>query len=386
LRKYFVTSVCSLLSLLALLSFTLGGTALAASATPKASTGTTYAYACAAVSTGYARCLALVATVPGTNNPLHVSPFANPPGGSPPYGPSNLHNAYNLPTTAPGTPTVAIVDAYNNPNLASNLATYRSMFGLPPCGTGCLSIVNQTGGSSLPGNNTGWGLEESLDLDMVSAICQNCHILLVEANSPSNSDLGTAVNEAVKLGAIAVSNSYGENEFSGENSQCSSYYQHNNVAVTASSGDSGPGVSYPAVCGTVVGVGGTTLNTNGSETAWSGAGGGCSAFVSKPGWQKKKVTKCSRKAVSDVSADANPNTGVYVYDTYGYGGGVQVGGTSVSSPIIASVYALAGNVSGTTNPASLPWSTYKSGCLFKVGGVQYAFQTGLGSPNGTGCF
>jgi subtilase family serine protease len=366
--------------------FTMGGSTLTASAAAKASAPTTYAHACAAVSSGYARCLALVATHPGTNNPLNVNPFANPPGGSPPYNPSNLHNAYNLPTTAPGTPTVAVVDAFNNPDLKSDLATYRSMFNLPPCGTGCLSIVNETGGSSLPGDNQGWGLEESLDLDMVSAICQNCHILLVEASSQAITDLGTAVNTAVKMGAIAVSNSYGENEFSGENSQCSSYYQHNNVAVTASSGDSGPGVSYPAVCQTVVGVGGTTLNTNGTETVWSDAGGGCSAFVSRPSWQKKKVTKCSNKAVADVSAVANPSTGVYVYDTYGYGGGVQVGGTSVSSPIIASVFALAGNVSSTTNPASLIWSKYKSGCLFKVGGVKYAFQTGLGSPDGTACF
>jgi subtilase family serine protease len=224
----------------------------------------------------------------------------------------------------------------------------------------------------------------------VSAICENCHILLVEASSASNANLGAAVNEAVALGAVAVSNSYGESEFSSESSSCSSYYQHNNVAITASSGDSGLGVNYPAVCPYVTGVGGTTLNSNGTETDWNtssseGAGGGCSAYIAKPSWQSSSVTGCSRKAVADVSADADPNTGAYVYDTYGYGGWLEVGGTSESSPIIAAVFALAGNVSSTTNPASLPWSNYSSG-LFEVSGVRYSYQGGLGSPDGTSDF
>ncbi|MEO8973309.1 MAG: S8 family serine peptidase [Ktedonobacteraceae bacterium] len=388
MRKTVTTSACSVLVLFALTFLTWGSTVLAAPITPASHTPITYKHACAAVPAGFARCLALVATSKGSSQPLSVVPNANPPGGSPPYAPANLHNAYNLPTTAPGTPTVAIADAYNDPNLASNLATYRSQWGLPTCtqSSGCLKIVNQTGGSRLPSSNSGWGLEESLDLDMVSAICENCHILLVEANTPSNANLGTAVNEAVRLGAIAVSNSYGENEFSGESSSCSSYYQHNNVAVTASTGDNGPGVSYPAVCPYASGIGGTTLNSNGSETAWSGSGGGCSAYIARPSWQSSSVTGCGNRAVADVSADADPNTGVYVYDTYGYGGWLEVGGTSESSPIIASVFALAGNVSSTTYPASLPWQRYTSGCLFKVGGVQYAYQTGLGSPDGTGCF
>lgn len=388
MRKTIATTIFSALVLCALTFFTWGSTALAAPVVPASRTPTTYKHACAAVSAGFARCLALVATSKGSTQPLSINPNANPTGGGPPYAPANLHNAYSLPTTASGTPTVAIVDAYNNPNLASNLATYRSQWGLPACtqSSGCLKIVNQSGGSRLPSSNSGWGLEESLDLDMVSAICENCHILLVEASSPSNANLGAAVNEAVRLHAVAVSNSYGENEFSGESSSCSSYYQHNNVAVTASTGDNGPGVSYPAVCPYASGVGGTTLNSNGVETAWSGSGGGCSAYIAKPSWESSSVTGCSRRAVADVSADADPNTGVYVYDTYGYGGWLEVGGTSESSPIIASVFALAGNVSSTTYPASLPWQRYTSGCLFEVGGVRYAYQTGLGSPNGTGCF
>jgi subtilase family serine protease len=391
LRKYILTTALSLLMLVTLTFFTWGSTAFAAhtSASSQAS-HLTFKHACTAAPAGYAVCNALLAETGG--KALAVNPFANPTGGSAPYGPANFHSAYNLPTTASGTPTVAIVDAYNNPNLASNLATYRSNFGLPACTTssGCLRIVNQTGGSSLPRNNSGWGLEESLDLDMVSAICENCHILLVEASSASNANLGAAVNEAVALGAVAVSNSYGESEFSSESSSCSSYYQHNNVAITASSGDSGLGVNYPAVCPYVTGVGGTTLNSNGTETDWNtssseGAGGGCSAYIAKPSWQSSSVTGCSRKAVADVSADADPNTGAYVYDTYGYGGWLEVGGTSESSPIIAAVFALAGNVSSTTNPASLPWSNYSSG-LFEVSGVRYSYQGGLGSPDGTSDF
>jgi len=393
LRKHVTTLLLSGMMLVALTFFTWGSTVSAASvSTASASHGRiTFQHACALVPAGQARCAALVAQLTGSNQALAVSPDANSTGGSAPYGPANLHSAYNLPTTASGTPTVGIVDAFNDPNAAKDLATYRSKFGLPACttSTGCLRIVNQTGGTSLPRNNSGWALEESLDLDMVSAICQNCHILLVEATSATNTNLGTAVNEAVKLGAIAVSNSYGENEFSGESSTCSSFYQHNNVAVTASSGDGGLGVSYPAVCQTVIGVGGTTLNSNGTETTWNtssteGAGGGCSTMIAKPSWQSSSLTGCNNKAVSDVSAVADPNTGVFVEDTFNEPGGLEVGGTSASSPIIAATFALAGNVSTTTTPATLPWGHASS--LFKVGGASYSFQGGLGSPNGTGAF
>jgi subtilase family serine protease len=393
LRKYIATTAFSAVLLCALTFFTLGGTALAAPIAPSATTHNSYKYACAAVQAGYARCLALIALQKGSSKILSSSPNAGNPGGGPPYAPANLHNAYNLPNDASGTPTVAIVDAYSDPNLAKDLSTYRSEWGIPACTTssGCLKIVNQNGGTKLPSGNVSWGVEESLDVDMVSAICQNCHILVVEANSPSNGNLGTAVNEAVKLKAVAVSNSYGENEFSGENSTCNSYYNHSYVAITVSAGDSGPGVEFPAVCPNVTSIGGTTLNSDGSETAWNtssseGSGGGCSAYVSKPSWENSSVTGCSRRAVSDTSAVADPNTGVYVYDSYGGYGWLEVGGTSVSSPLTAAVYALAGNATTTQYPASLPWTNYGSGCLYIVGGVQYAYQTGLGSPDGTGCF
>ncbi len=390
MRRSVTTLFSSLMMLIALTFFTWGSIAFAAPVASSSSSShgrVIFKHVCAAVPFGQARCAAMLAQLENSAQALSVTPDANSPGGSPPYAPANLHSAYNLPTTAPGTPTVAIVDAYNDPNAASDLAVYRSQWGLPACTTssGCLRIVNQNGGTSLPRNNASWAVEESLDLDMVSAICENCHILLVEANSPTNSNLGTAVNTAVGLGAIAVSNSYGENEFSGEASSCSSWYQHNNVAVTASSGDSGPMVSYPAVCSTVIGVGGTTLNSNGTETDWVDAGGGCSSFIAKPSWQSSSITGCGNKAVADVSAVADPNTGVYVYDSYQEPGWLEVGGTSASSPIIAATFALAGNVSSTTNPASLLWSNYTTG-LFEVGGVRYSFQGGLGSPNGTSDF
>src|SRR5262249_35226728 len=163
------------------------------------------------------------------------------------------------------------------------------------------------------------------------------------ANSNSFLNLGTAVNTAVNLGAHIVSNSYAGGEFSGELSYAS-YYSHPGVVITASSGDSGYGVQGPAAYNTVVAVGGTSLakanNARGwSETAWSGAGSGCSAFISKPSWQTDPG--CSKRTVADTSAVADPNTGVSVYDTYGVGTGWMVfGGTSVSAPVIAGVYAL----------------------------------------------
>lgn len=393
MKKYITMTACSFI-LTAVMLFAWSGVALAAPTSSAATNGrVSFKHVCAAAPAGFARCSALLAQLEGSSKALAVNPLANSTGGSAPYGPAQFHSAYNLPTTASGTPTVAIVDAYNDPNAASDLAVYRSTYGLPACtvASGCLKIVSQTGSTTaLPSNNSSWGLEESLDLDMVSAICENCHIVLVEAKSATNANLGTAVNEAVALGAIAVSNSYGESEFSSESSSCSSYYQHNYVAITASTGDSGPGTSYPAVCPYVTGVGGTTLSSNGSEKAWNtssteGAGGGCSSYIAKPSWQVSSVTGCSRHAVADVSADADPATGADVYDSYGGYGWVEVGGTSESSPIIAAVFALAGNVASTQYPASLTWAHYTTG-LFEVGSVRYAYQTGLGSPNGTSDF
>jgi subtilase family serine protease len=282
------------------------------------------------------------------------------------------------------------------------LNTYRAQYGLPACTTsnGCFTKVNQTGGTSYPRANSGWATEISLDLDMVSATCPDCHILLVEANSSSFSNLGAAVNYAASVpGVVAISNSYG-----GSDSSALSAYNHPGIAVTASTGDSGYGVESPASFDSVVAVGGTSLkrasNTRGwTETAWSGAGSGCSTYNPKPSWQTS-ATQCSGKANADVSADADPNTGVAVYDSTPYQGrsGWQVyGGTSVASPIVASVYAQSGNTSGY--PASYTWghasglndvtSGSNGSCspsVWCTAGAGWDGPTGLGTPNGTSAF
>ncbi|WP_233097920.1 S53 family peptidase [Dictyobacter vulcani] len=367
----------------------------ASAQSPKPMKAKAFKHACTQAKAGYAACRALQSTTsvatPASQTQAGVTPNAQAPGASAPYSPANLAAAYKLPTSANVAQTVAIVDAYDDPNAESDLATYRSHFGLPACtsSNGCFRKVNQSGGTSYPAANSGWAGEISLDVDMVSAICNHCKILLVEANSSSLSDLGTAVNTAVSLGANEISNSYGGSQSSSDTSSCNAYYNHPGVAVTASSGDGGPAVESPADCPHVVAVGGTSLNSNGSETAWNtssteGAGGGCSSYITRPGWENNTLTGCAQRAVADVSAVADPNTGVYVYDSYQSGGWLQYGGTSASSPIIASVYALAGGVSG--DAASIPWNKRANGCLFSVGGKSYAYQTGLGSPNGTGCF
>jgi subtilase family serine protease len=328
-----------------------------------------------------------------------VQPNATPAG----YGPADIRKAYNL--TTDSTRTVAIVDAYDDPNAEADLGTYRSQFGLPACTTanGCFTKVSQTGSTtSLPRANGGWAQEISLDLDMVSATCPGCHIMLVEAKSASFADLAAGVSYAASHGASAISNSYGGSD-SSDASYYSAYY-HPGIAVTASTGDSGYGAQSPATFRGVVAVGGTSLNrastTRGfTEAAWSGAGSGCSAYNAKPTYQTA-ATQCSKKADADVSAVADPNTGVAVYDSYAYQGAsgwMVFGGTSASSPIIASVYALAGNVTG--DAGALPWghtaslndvTTGSNGtCTTAVlcqAGAGWDGPTGLGTPNGTGAF
>jgi subtilase family serine protease len=302
--------------------------------------------------------------------------------------------------------TVAIVDAYDDKTAENDLGVYRVQFGLAPCTTanGCFKKVNQTGGSTPPAANASWGQEISLDIDMVSAICPNCHILLVESNTASFADLGTAENTAASLGANAISNSYGGGESSAETTTYDAYYNHPGHAITVSSGDSGYGVQYPAASQYVTAVGGTSLarasNARGwNETVWSGAGSGCSAYETKPSWQTD--TGCARRTVADVSAIADPNTGVAVYDSTPYGGqsGWMVfGGTSVASPLIGSVYALAGNGS-TVNYGSYPYGHLSSlfdvtsgsngscgGTYLCTGKIGYDGPTGNGTPNGAGAF
>ncbi len=391
--KKFVTALC----VMAVMSFMAVGTAGSAFAKSVSTAVTPHAVqVCAsALRPGYARCMSIQ---------MVGSQFHPNSGGPAGYHPADLQSAYELPSSSAGAgQTIAIVDAFDDPNAEADLGVYRSTFGLSACttGNGCFSKVNQTGGKTPPSPNAGWAEEISLDLDMVSAVCPNCHILLVEANSNSFNDLGTAVNEAATLKANAISNSYSGGEFSGETSIQSSFYTHPGVAITASSGDGGYGVGIPAAFNTVTAIGGTSLthasNKRGwKETVWSGAGSGCSAYISKPSWQKDKG--CTRRTVADTSAVADPNTGVSVYDTYQQSGFLVFGGTSVSSPMIGAVYGLAGN-SSSINTGYLyshvtgNFHDVKSGSNGSCGGSYlctgvkgYDGPTGLGTPKGVGGF
>ncbi|MEW2618708.1 putative Ig domain-containing protein [Streptomyces sp. NPDC048106] len=335
-----------------------------------------------------------------------ITPNATPSG----LSPANLHSAYNLPTTAGSGMTVAIVDAYNDPNAEADLGTYRSTYGLSSCtkANGCFKQVSQTGSTtSLPTNDSGWAGEEMLDVDMVSAICPNCNIILVEASSATDADLGAAENEAVALGAKFVSNSWGGSEDSSETTLDTQYFKHPGVAITVSAGDSGYGAEYPATSQYVTAVGGTALNTSTNSRGWTesvwntssteGTGSGCSAYDPKPTWQTD--TGCSKRMESDVSAVADPATGVAVYDSYGSGGWAVYGGTSASAPIIAGTYALAGTPGTSDYPAKYPYSHTSNlndvtsgsngSCTtsyFCKAAAGYDGPTGWGTPNGTAAF
>jgi GDSL-like Lipase/Acylhydrolase family/Subtilase family len=390
-------------------AFAASGAALAPSAAaeaavtakPPVKTATNYRRVCAAPARGHFACLVLQRTDITARAGLLS---AGTPGG---YGPADLDSAYKLPAGDAGAgQTVALVDAYNDPDAAQDLTTYRQQYGLPPCTTasGCFRKVNQKGQArDYPSDDPDWGLEESLDIQMVSAICPACHILLVEASSESYGDLAAAVNTAVRLGATSVSNSYGGPEFA-ELSKYLSDYDHPGVAITVASGDDGYGVNDPAGFPGVISVGGTSLlpaaNSRGwDEIVWTGSGSGCSIWA-KPEWQTD--SGCHNRTDNDVAAVADPETPVAVYDSYGQGGWNEVGGTSVASPIIASVYALAGRPAAGTNPASYLYTPQPH--LFGIvagtnqivgnckpaylcnGGPGYNGPGGEGSPDGVSQF
>ncbi len=299
------------------------------------------------------------------------------------------------------------MDAYGYPSLENDLATYRSYFGLPACtkANGCLKIVDQNGGTSLPRFDSGWAGEQALDVDAVSAACPDCKILVVQAKTPSFANLGTAVVTASKqAGVVAISNSYGGSDAA--DTTYGSYYNHPGIAVTASTGDNGyQGGSYPASSSYVTAVGGTSLvaasNTRGwSETVWSGAGSGCSTYNTALAAAATYGTGCAKRAMADVSAAADPSQGglaVYWPTNSRSSTWAQVGGTSESAPIIAAVYALSGNTSGSANaiPYSHPTALFDvtSGsngtcpttqwCNARAG---WDGPTGLGTPNGVSAF
>jgi subtilase family serine protease len=355
------------------------------------------------VAAGSARCHAHVVT-DAQGSPKAVSA---PKG----YGPAQFRGAYGLPAAAPTTQTIAIVDAYDDPNIASDLNTYSTQFGLPLCNAAnpCFRKVNQSGNAGpYPQANSGWALEIALDVEVAHAVCPNCKILLVEASSASLNNLAAAVNTAAKLGATEISNSYGGSEYSSEVSDTA--YNHPGIAVTVASGDNGYGsFGFPAASPNVITVGGTTLtvgagNTYGGETVWSGAGSGCSLYVTAAAWQSFLSACGGMRGTADVAADASPSTGAAVYDSVRYqgrSGWFQVGGTSLSSPLIAAVYALAGGLPEKTSAASglygflgnstvlhdvTSGSNGTCSTIMCKGAVGYDGPTGVGTPKGIGAF
>jgi subtilase family serine protease len=376
--------------------------------------------ACPVVRPDTPRCLTLYAPQTAVNRALaeqaagtRVPAALTTPKG---VGATTIESAYKLPVTRGGKgQTVAIVDAFSTPHLASDLATYRKQYGLPPCTTasGCLRIVNEQGKPSpLPRPDPfGWGVEETLDVSMVSAACPLCKIIVVEGTQNTFADLATAEDTAVSMGAQVVSNSYGARE-NGFTQVEAKHYIHPGHVIVASSGDFGyTAAQFPANLASVTAVGGTKLVRSShargwKETVWNdnngATGSGCSAYVAKPSWQHD--THCPGRTSADVAAVA---TNIALYDTSlpGFGPWLTIGGTSASAPLIAGVYGLAGNAS-TVAPGfeyahasalfdvtqgNNDWFNRGRGascgfdylCVAKKG---YDAPTGLGTPNGTGAF
>lgn len=354
-------------------------------------------------SEGNARCHALVVT----DSRGQPSAVTIPDG----YGPLDFRTAYGLTGTVTSPTTIAIVDAYHHPFILSDLNYYSQAFGIPgltscPVSSGtitspCFQQVNQNGGTKYPKTDAGWALEIALDVEAAHAACQNCNILLVEASSSSYTNLMLAVDRARLMGAKVISNSYGSGEFSGQTS-LDPHFNYPGLAFVFSAGDSGYGAGYPASSEYVTAVGGTTLNKSGStysETVWSGTGSGCSLYEAKPSWQHD--SGCANRTVADVAAVANPNTGAAIYSSVryqGWKGWFKVGGTSLSAPLIAAVYAL-GGIPANSPANSLPYLATSAdfhdivigsngNCLtYLCTAIDgYDGPTGLGTPSGVGGF
>ncbi|HEX3823622.1 MAG TPA: PKD domain-containing protein [Mycobacteriales bacterium] len=366
---------------------------------------------CTAPAPGDAQCFAMrrVVVSKGTFGARAFHPLASSaaassngvtrgPGGG--YTPADLASAYGINPASGGTgQTVALVDAFNDPNITLNLNSFDSHYGLPAETASSFRVVGQTGTSTLPANDTtGWSTEESLDVDTVRGLCHHCKIILVEANSQSQTDLGLSVNEAVKLGATEISNSYGYPEQNDPSQPTDpneiADYTHPGVVMTVSTGDDGwydydfidaiNSPDQPSTLPGVIGVGGTTLNLTpagrrASETVWNdngpydvneqgfgaalgATGGGCSTLYTAPAWQHHvagygSLGCATMRSPADISADADYLTGYDIYDTFadhaGDGGGWEtIGGTSLASPIIAAMWALAGGAHGMAHPAA----------------------------------
>jgi hypothetical protein len=330
--------------------------------------------------------------------------------------PTALRSAYGLgkaAATGGRGETVAVVMAYADPTAAQDLAVYRKHFSLPACTTakGCLRIVNEHGkASSLPAGSASWAQTAALELEVTSALCPECKLVLVEANSNALADLGTAEDTAVARGARFVLDGWAEQEFTGQDAY-DRYFNHPGVAVVAAAGNNGYEQTYPADLPYVTSVGGTTLihtslNTRGwAETAWSDTSSGCSTLEIKPSWQRSDtnpVTGCPNRTQNDVSADADPKSGAAVYDSYQESSKwVAEGGTALAAAIVTAAYALAGPPAARSYPASYPYqhardlndvtSGSNGGCVFQpaylcTAGKGFDGPTGLGTPDGTGAF
>jgi subtilase family serine protease len=311
--------------------------------------------------------------------------------------PATIKGVYGFTTsaTAGAGKTIAIVDAFDDPNAEADLNVFSSQYGLPSCTTanGCFKKVNQTGGSKPPRANSGWALEISLDIQWAHAIAPGAKILLVEASSNSFTNL-LAAEDYAKANAQYVSNSWGGSEFSGETgSAYDGHFVQSGVSFFVSAGDAGLPAEYPSASRNVISVGGTTLHFNGStfssETGWSGGGGGCSAYESATSAQSAfsgygQVNCGGKRATPDLSLDADPASGVSVYDSFKYQGQAgwwTVGGTSASSPMAAGHAAVLGVVvdSGKVYGSTTSYRDVTSGnngapCL-----VGYDLCTGRGA-------
>ena len=300
-------------------------------------------------------------------------------------GARDLWSAYELQPPALGAlangRTIAIVTAYPAPNAEQDLAVYRTAFGMPPCtsSNGCFKSINESPNSTTVA--PAWQMETDIDLAMASVGCPTCRLVLVQAASNTFSDLGVAEDAAAAQHPAAINNSFGAAESSGS-AALAAHWNHPGIAITASAGDAQT-PEFPATLPSVTAVGGTVLARDyfavrgWSEAAWTNSGAGCSSLEARPDWQTTSYG-CTSRAVADVSAVASANPGIAIYDKSA-GGWIVVNGTSVAAPLVAGLYAAAGDYPGTATGAGGIYANAS-----KLHPLDGAYSQG--TPNGLGAF